>query len=215
VDLGSRYRVVNISFVLCAIDEAAPLHDPAKLQAAMCLLEIDLKDKGLSGPHFTFIQSRRGPFSKELWDTFDELEARGFVDGKALNLTERGEFLRNLILPELRAIPENDAVFAITDAILKKCQPETGKSLLEKVSEMALLPEGHSETAKLKDLPPDTVLIVPVAGRLKVPEDLARLFFQEFELSQEQITKAGKDWPEIESRALDRLRRAMSEDQPT
>jgi hypothetical protein len=209
-----RDTAVNTAFALYAIDKAAPAHGPNKLQAALFLLELSLKEKGMYGPRFTFVQSSRGPFSKELCDTLDELQRRGFVDGKDFNLTERGKLLRDLILPELRAIPENEKVFAVADSILTQCQPETGDSLLRKVCDLVSRPQGESETVKAKDLPRDKVLIAPVARWLKVPEQLMILFVQEFELTQEQIIKADKDWPEIESRALDRLRRGMNGGQP-
>jgi len=122
--------------------------------------------------------------------------------------------LRDLILPELRAIPENEKVFAVADSILTQCQPETGDSLLRKVCDLVSRPQGESETVKAKDLQPDKVLIAPVARWLKIPEELMILFVQEFELTQEQIIKADRDWPEIESRALGRLRRAMNGGQP-
>ena len=209
-----RDTAVNTVFALYAIDKAAPAPGPNKLQAALFLLELSLKEKGMYGPRFTFVQSARGPFSKELCDTLDELQRRGFVDGKDLNLTERGKLLRDLILPELRAIPENEKVFAVADSILTQCQPETGDSLLRKVCDLVSRPQGESETVKAKDLPPDKVLIAPVARWLKIPEELMILFVQEFELTQEQIIKADRDWPEIESRALGRLRRAMNEGEP-
>lgn len=215
VDPGSCDRVVNISFILNAARVAAPLHSRAKLQAAMFLVELHLKEQGLCGPRFTFVQSRKGPFSKELQASLEELQTRGFVDRKDLNLTERGEFLSDLILPELRAVPENEAIFATADSTLKRCQPETGDSLSEKMSCLTLRPQGEPEAVKLKDCPPDKVLIVPAGGRLKVAQDLAIAFVQEFDLPEEQIAKAENDWPEIESRALERLRRAVTGGQPS
>ncbi len=210
----SSDRLVDLAFVLHAIDKTSPLTGLKKLQGTMFLVELDLKRQGLTGPRFTFVQSSQGPLSKDLWTAFEELSVRGFIDSTRMSLTDRGKFLLDLIVPELRAVRDNEPVFAIVDAVLKRCQPQSADSIFENINELSLQAEGELELVHVKDIPANKTLIAPPKGWVKLPEDLPALVEQELALSKEEIEQTEVDWPLIQQRALNRLRRAMNDDQP-
>ena len=113
-----RDKLLDAPLLLYILKEAAPFHGRTKLQKTTFLVEHRLKEQGLVGPHFSFIRYTNGPFSGQLWNTFDELAEAGFLSKTTFEPTQRGLFLVDLIIPSLRDYDDNQAVFKTMDQVL-------------------------------------------------------------------------------------------------
>ncbi len=169
-------------------------HHRKNIQNTLFLIEKELEQKGLNGPRFSFVRYMTGPFSSDLSEALDRFGARGFIDRDEMMLTQRGTFLADLVLPEFRNVAENPRIFDNIDRTLVQ-------------------PQSHATVGSmLSSIPLGQTLIAPSRDDLRLPENLERMFRQEFELTDAEIETAKKEWPDIEARALARLRAAMSGD---
>jgi uncharacterized protein YwgA len=190
-NLGNR-PIIDFLALLYVLARARE-HQREKIQEGIFLIEEELARKGLSGPHFSFVCYMTGPFSSELSEALDQLRARGFVERDKAILTERGRFLAELVLPDWRNIPDNRPIFENIDRTLERYQSHAAVE------------------SSLSGKPIGQTVIAPSGDNLWLPKDLERLFQQEFELTDAQIDAAQKEWPELEARALARLRTAMND----
>lgn len=208
-------KPIDAVFLLHILKEAAPIYGRTKVQKATFLVEYDLKEKGLrGGPHFSFIRYLKGPFSRQVWDTYDELAEKGFVRKSDFELTERGKFLLELAIPELRE--KNPEVFRAINARLEWCKRKHGPSLIDYVYRIETEPDGAPGTRmKIGDMAFGLPILDPQPGGLEVSEETAQLIHEELELTQEELADAQRRLPELEQRAVRNLTEALNVDQPS
>lgn len=202
-------RIIDSTLLLYILKKAAPIYGRIKVQKSTFLVELRLRENSLIGPHFRFIRYLRGPFSRQIWDTYDELAHAGFVHRKTFEPTERGNFLIEFAIPALRK--HNPQVFELADEVLDWCKRKHAESLIRHVYQLEVAPD-EEPTRKLKvsDIPMGWDIIVPPAGGLNVPPDLAQALHDELAMTNEDLMEAKSRLPEIEEAAFANLERQLT-----
>lgn len=206
----AREHAIDLALVAYILENAAPFFGKTKLQKTTFLVELNLRERGLTGPRFCFYRYKKGPFSKTLLEAHEALMARGLV--RQYTLTDRGVRLVRFV-DMLKQEPDNRAFFEIADSILADCQKQHGAQLMDDLYELHVRPEGSSDKMGLKDIPMGTDIVVPRGEpSLKIPAEIFQAIVDELEITDEEVKQAEKEWPEIEARALRRLQAAISDD---
>jgi hypothetical protein len=208
-------KPIDAVWLLYVLQGAAPVHGRTKLQKTTFLVAERLRDHSLVGPHFRFIRYANGPFSRQLWDTYDDLAARGFVRKSGFELTDRGRFLLELAIPPLKAMRGNRRIFRVADETLAWCKKRHGSSLMNYVYGLQVVPDEQPEKPmKVADIPLGVGIINRPVGGLDVPQDLQLLIEEELNLTEEELADARRRLPEIERRAIRNLSEGLSEARP-
>lgn len=206
-------KALDAALLLYILQHAAPMYGRTKLQKTAFLVELRLKERGLVGPHFRFIRYVNGPFSRQLWDTFDTLAEAGFVTKTGFRLTDRGRFLLELVMPELRRAAGNRRSFRVIDEVLESCTGRHGAGLIKEVYQLEVASEDAPEKrVKVIDIAFGAEIIVPPSGGLEIPPELELLLKEELELTDAELKQAEHRLPEIERRAIKNLSEALSAD---
>jgi uncharacterized protein YwgA len=181
-------KALDSILLLYILQRSNPCLGRLKVQKATFLVEHELGLRKMVGPHFKFFRYLKGPFSKNLWDDFDDLAELGLVDDVGFDLTERGHFVANLIVSLLREVPENRDAFDVIDSTLGWCQSRTGTMLMQHVYCLDIVPQGAAPTRMtIKDIPLFVDLITPAPGGLKVPDKIQNLINEELSVTPEEI----------------------------
>jgi hypothetical protein len=206
-------KATDAALLLYIVKGAAPIYGRTKLQKTTFLVELRLKESDRVGPHFRFIRYVNGPFSGQLWNLFDELAEAGFVSKSTFELTDRGRFLIDLVMPELHRHPKNRAALKIMDDVIAWCRPRNGAGLIKYVYQLEVVPdEMPGERMKVEDVPFGSEILHPPLGGLELAPDVQLLIKEELELTDEDLKRAGRRLPEIERRAIKNLSEALSAD---
>jgi hypothetical protein len=199
-------KAVDSLLLTYELKKAVPFLGRTKVQKTTFLIELKLREQHLIGPHFRFFRYTNGPFSREVWDTFDDLANRGFVQKSNFDVTERGQFLLDLIVPPLREIPANEPVFAYMDGVLDDCKGKYGATLMRHIYDLEVAPdELPGERMKIADIPMFVDIIRPESGGLEIPQELASLLLEELTVTQEELSASRKRLPDIHDSAMRRL----------
>jgi uncharacterized protein YwgA len=208
-------KALDATLLLYILKEAAPIYGRAKLQKTTFLVELRLREKGLVGPHFRFVRYVNGPFSRQLWDTFDELAEAGFVSKTGFRLLDRGRFLLDLVMPELRRDPANRRALKIIDGVLQSCRRRHGAGLINEVYQLEVaLDDAPKKRMKVVDIPFGTEIIVPSRDGLVISLEIEELLKEELTLTEAELKRAEQRLPETERRAIKNLSEALSADLP-
>jgi hypothetical protein len=204
-------KALDAALLLYVVQGAAPLYGRTKLQKTIFLVEFRLKESDRVGPHFRFIRYVNGPFSGQLWNLFDKLAEAGFVSKTTFELTERGRFLVDLVMPELHRHPRNRVALKIMDDVIAWCRPRHGAGLIKYVYQLEVVPdEMPGERMKVEHVPFGLEIIHPPPGGLELSPDIQLLLKEELELTDEELKRAKRRLPEIERRAIRNLSEALS-----
>src|SRR5262249_12896589 len=158
-----RDIILDTVLLLYLLDKAGEVQGNLKVQKTTFLTELELRDHGMRGPHFCFFRYHRGPFSRTLWDTIDQLVATGFLRRSTMKPTERGWFLLNLAFPELRE--KNEAVFTCIDTTLARYRGWTGEHLMRHVYELEIeLDDWPGTRMRVADMPMNLDILIPAPG---------------------------------------------------
>jgi uncharacterized protein YwgA len=206
-----RDKLLDAPLLLYIMKQATPVYGRAKLQKTTFLVEHHLKEEGLVGPHFSFFRYLKGPFSGQLWDTFDKLAALGFLFKTTFQPTDRGLFLIDLVVPELREHPKNQAVFRIMDQVLERYKKWTGSKLINYVYNLEVIPDDlPGQRMKVEAVPTCIEIITPPSDGLELSLDLEELIRQELEMTDEELEEARQRQPDLERQALRNLSKVLS-----
>jgi len=209
--VGVEAEIIDNSIVLTyVLQHAAPLYGRTKLQKCMFLTELALEKHRLTASHFRFYRYSYGPFSRDVWDSYDWLSERGFTTRPHLGLTERGSFLLSLI-EELKKEPENQTIFEIVDSALKECRLRTGLDLLNYAYGLKVQPPNWDHAEEIARIPIGVDLIIPKSRNLKIPADLEWLISEELKLTAVQIQRGREQWSKRERSAVERLLKAIAD----
>jgi len=200
-------------FVLYVLDRAGYVHGNPKLQKIGFFSQLALLVSNLRWPSFRFYRWKHGPFSLEYQAAFQELRRRGFVLPAAHGCSEHGEFVLGVAIPALRAIPENEAIFRVTDAALAKCRRKNGEQLRTESYGVQWVLGSDRKTAMMADLPHGTNLIVPSdeQAALSVPKWVQDFVAEALTTSGSAYEEAKRRLPEFELDALANLREAYGD----
>lgn len=203
-------KLLDAPLLLYILKQAVPVYGRTKLQKTTFLIEHHLKEQGLVGPHFSFFRYLKGPFSGLLWDTFDNLAASGFLFKTTFEPTNRGLFLLDLVIPELRKHPKNRAVFQVMDRTLERYKKWTGSKLISYVYDLEVVPDDlPGQAMRVEDIPIGIEIITPPSGGLELSSDLEELIRQELAMTNEELEAARQRQPEIERQALRNLSKVL------
>jgi len=197
---------VDLALLAYILKGAHPVTGKIKLQKTGFFSEFHLRERGLVGPHFSFIRYQRGPFSAGLDQAASTLARHGFTHSTKFELTTRGNELSELVA-ELKRIPENRKFFQILDATLDHCKSRNGDQLMEEAYDLKVQPVGSPEKKKIRDVAQNAVLIAPRAKTsLVMPADLKKLIEEDLLISEDDVQTAQREeLPKMEERFLRRL----------
>ncbi|MGH7812850.1 MAG: hypothetical protein ACREQI_02450 [Candidatus Binataceae bacterium] len=207
-------RILDSVLLLYFLKGAAPIYGRTKMQKTIFLVEMRLREKGLTASHFRFFRHNNGPFSPQVWDQADRLCERGQLSRGNLNPTSEGEFILDLAMPELKKL--NPKAFEIIDRELAYCKSRTGEALMKQVYKIDLIPdEMPARRMKVEDIPFGIDIIVPKQGGLKIPADLLEVLREQLAVTPAQLEAARARMPILERRAIRNLTEALSEAPPS
>jgi uncharacterized protein YwgA len=199
-------RPVDLVLLLHILRHAGEISGRLKLQKTVFLAELALLEKHEPVlPHYKYFRYNNGPFSRQLWDDFDFLRINEFVDPLTSKPTERGNFILNLTIPELRKNSVWVSVIKTVDDILAQCRDKSGMELMNHVYGLIVRPSGApTECLPIRNIKPLTDLIDPPAGSPAVDDWLAEAIRDELALSPEHlaaaVSRAEQDDPSIAAR---------------
>jgi uncharacterized protein YwgA len=207
-------KLFDAPLLLYIMQQSAPIYSRTKLQKVTFLTELHLRDQHLIGPHFPFIRYQKGPFSGLLWNTFDELGKKGFLHKSTFGLTDRGKFLLDLVIPELKSLPQNQAIFQVMDRTLHRYKEKNGGELIKQVYDLIIEPDDlPGEEMRIEDIPLGLEILVPASGGLDIPLYLQRLVHDELELTNEELGNAIRNFPVTEQQMLRNLTEALNNEE--
>jgi uncharacterized protein YwgA len=206
-----RDKLLDAPLLLYIMKQATPIYRRTKLQKTTFLVEHHLKKEGLVGPHFSFFRYLKGPFSGQLWDTFDKLAALGFLFKTRFEPTDRGLFLIDLVMPELREHHKNRAVLRIMDQTLERYRKWTGSKLINYVYNLKVIPDDlPGQEMRVEDIPIGIEIITPPSDGLEISSDLEELIKQELAMTDEELEAARQRQPDLERQAFRHLSKILS-----
>jgi hypothetical protein len=203
-------RAVDAVWLLHFLRGASPILGRTKVQKVAFLVQLRLRDLGLKGPHFKFFRFTNGPFSRHLWDTFDELAEAGFVKRQTFELTQRGQFLHELALAVLKDVPDSLRALEASERVLRGCRKYTGQQLMERVYDLKVAPdEAPDRPVKIRDMPTFLDILCPPPGS-GLPTEAVQLIQDELRLTDAELEAARRRAPAVEREAVTRLATALS-----
>ncbi len=129
--------------------------DRLRLQKLVFLVTHDWFTKRWKGFNYSFFRYRRGPFTKDLYQTEIDLAQAGLIDcdrNWTIRLTDSGEELA-AALNELWFSDDNSLFGESLRATVRDYSCFSTKDLLAKVYEMEVVPLGWRESASLAEVP--------------------------------------------------------------
>lgn len=207
----SREETTDAVVFLYLLKKVDPVWGRTKIQKSAFFTELALDKAGLPGPSFRFYRYDKGPFSQELWAELNFMQGAGFIaegiGGYAL--TERGDFLVELAIPDLQA--NNKETFEVMNAALEWCKPRTGGALIEAAYKVKIEPTGMpGEEILVKDIPLGVDIIAPDSGGLSMSPELEALIREELAMSPEALEEARRNRSKIIRESVEDLKRAIA-----
>ena len=200
---------MDMVLLLYLLKGAGDVYGRTKIQKTVFLTEFALVSTARPVlPHYTFFRYYNGPFSRQLWDDCDDLTASGFLGEEDLKPTERGDYLIELVVPELRSLTDWQPIFATFDSQLDFCRSRNGAELINYVYGLTIAPSGAPWRRQLiKDVAELTDLIEPHPGAPAIPDWLTDAVKNEIALTSEELAIAVSQARAEESELISRLTR--------
>jgi len=194
-DLNSLVNKILMLYVLKKANEISPLlRGKIKFQKIFFLSEYMLELERMHALTFEYFRYDLGPFSKDLLNTFEDMESQGFTKGSSsgnYELTEEGKYLFEIIessglykmnLDITKIIDKSINEYGIRDGIyLKNMAYKLEIPLLDKNTRSVICKEIRN-IDKCTDLLPFNFL--KYEKIFSVPEDLVEDLLYEFSLTQ-------------------------------
>lgn len=159
---------------LCSVFSGNPVvGDRLKVTKLTFLATHRLYQAGYSAFALSFYKYTYGPFTKELYEVWDDLSAAGMVDvgpgpSSSIALTPNGLEFGSQFLQELFGAPQNEKVATAFAEIAGKYARESTGGLLRDVYQLRLQPVGYSVELSVADVPMGVYLT------RELPSDQAR-----------------------------------------
>ena len=207
-------RALDAVWLLYALNKAHA-SGRTKMQKSMFLVELKLQEQELPTPHFRFFRYNNGPFSRQIWDDFDELASKGFVHKSSFEPTERGMFLLDFAVSEFKVINRMANALEAADEVLEFCKPRSGLALMNYVYGLEVVPAEiaySGEKMKVEDIPMFWDILDPPSDGADVAPDLIQMLGQYFSVSDEDVRSEMERLPQTTDEAIQKLSSALAED---
>jgi len=196
ITLSSLINKILMLYLIKKANEIYPLlYGRIKFQKMFFLSELMLEQERIQGLTFRYFRYNNGPFSKDLFATFENLETHGLTKGtssKRFKLTKEGEYLFETIKSS-GLYKSNIEVIRFIDETIKKYGNKVGTDLMNivygiKVPLWNL--NTHSVTyKKIKSIDTYTDLLpfdfIKYKKKFSIPDDLIEDLLYEFSLTPE------------------------------
>ena len=221
---NERERLTDaiLSLVLmraCVLDDGRTVGDRLKVAQLLFLATHDLFSRQSKVFNFSFYRYHQGPFTTELYETWEELGWMGFLElepGAAgvLRLTEAGVAGAERYEQRLHKLGNHTALQTFKRISDTYAQLSSGE-LLKKVYSMEVTPLGWREQVNLRQAPIGayfTGMLDEKEARLSliIDDDTVRDFFCQSPAAQDSRERAGADYAEIYASALQGVRAARA-----
>ena len=193
-------------------DDNVCVGDRLKSAKLVFLVHYPLFEKAIKSFSFSFQIDRRGPFTEELWDTWDSLESGGYLDvppseqhlppGERrydpLKVTDAGFKRAYSFIQHLKSYPENDPILEqIRNTALHHGRKQT-QEIADYCYELEVTPCGATKSARISDIDEGTFLTMNSSpsvtmGSIKVDED----WLTEFDIEQKRHASIGTPAEEL------------------
>ena len=133
IRLSSLINKILMLYVIKKANEIPPfLYGRTKFQKIFFLSELMLEQEKIQGLTFKYFRYNNGPFSKDLFTTFESLETHGLAKGtlsRNFKLTKEGEYLFEIIKSS-GLYKSNQDVTKIIDKAIKEFGNKWGGDLM-------------------------------------------------------------------------------------
>ena len=216
ISRNERERLTDTMLALvlmnsCASDDGKTVGDRLKVASLLFLATLDLFSQQSKALNFSFSRFHQGPFTTELYETWEELGWMGFLEiepGPAgqLKLTEAGVKGAEYYEQKLRQLGNHDLLQAFKRISDTYAQLST-RQLTQRVNGMEVVPLGWQQPVNVRRAPMGTYFTGVLDGReakhcLTIDDDTHREFFGESPAARKSREQAGADYAEIYASAL-------------
>lgn len=212
ITLSSLINKILMLYLIKKANEIPPfLYGRTKFQKMFFLSELMLEQERLQGLTFRYFRYNNGPFSKDLFTTFENLETHGLAKGtlsRSFTLTKEGEYLFEVIKSS-GLYKLNIEVVRVIDEIITKYGNKFGTDLMNIVygikvplldlnTHSIFYKEVRSIDAYTDLLPFD---FIKYKKKFSIPDDLIEYLSYEFSLTLEDKN----DLRKISSKTMEEL----------
>ena len=221
---NERERLTDgmLSLVLlkaCVSDDGKTVGDRLKVARLLFLATHDLFSRQNKAFNFSFYRYHHGPFTTELYETWEELGWMGFLElepGAAgrLKLTDEGVAGAERYEQRLLQLGNHSIIQTFKRISDSYAQLSTDE-ILQKVYSMEIAPLGWREPVNLRQTPQGsyfTAILDEKEAKLSliIDDDIVGEFFAESPAAQKSKEKAGAAYEEIYASALRGVRAARA-----
>lgn len=199
----------------CTFTDGKTIGDRLKVAKLLFLATHDLFSQQTKAFSFSFYRHRHGPFTTELYETWEELNWMGFLEVQPgpsgqLMLTEEGIKAAARYEQQLKILGNQDVLQTFRRLSDSYCQLSTDE-LLRRVYNMEVTPLGWQQPVRIGDTPMGayfTGILDRQEARWSVAIDdaTASAFFNEFPRAQKPQSVTDADYKEIYASALRGIR---------
>ena len=213
-----RFIDAMLSLVLlrgCVSEDGNTIGDRLKVTKLLFLAAHDLFSRQTKAFNFSFYRYHHGPFTTELYETWEELSWMGFLEIEPgprgrLKLTDAGVKAAEWYDQRLR-ISRNQPIMQVFDRVANSYAQLSTAELLQRVYSMTVVPLGWQGQVDVRQTPPGVYYTCNLdyeEAKLSVTidDDTAREFFGEMPSAQKARERAGADYNEIYASALRGIR---------
>ncbi len=136
--------------------------DNLRIQKTAFLTELKGREIHLKSAYYEFFKCTYGPFSKGLANDVTFFEIQRFIESESRELTERGKYLYNYVLPEIEKSSSANQALAIARTVGKDLRPLESPQIVNKVYALRVPVDGmKNRIVRIKDIPLHTDILIP------------------------------------------------------
>lgn len=160
-DRTQREALSDAVVTLCLLDRSAPegpAGDRLKVAKLVFLATWEMFRRRWKGLNFSFYRYTYGPFTPQLYETWEELSWAGLLDlgpGPAgrIRLTEQGREICHKLWREVFGLPANRPFAELLESLVTTYGPQGTRQILQDVYHLEVRPLPHGEPQPVRDVP--------------------------------------------------------------
>lgn len=164
---NTREFLTDSLMTLAFLNRCAPVEgivgDRLKVTKLLWLLSESLFSRRLKGLNFSFYRYSYGPFTKELYETWEDLNWAGLLEiGRgptgSIGLTEQGRKVADDFYSDILSRPENEVFRKSLEDVATRWSRSSTSDLLQYVYSMRVRPIGWSDEVTIGNAPQNVYL---------------------------------------------------------
>jgi len=197
--------------LLAVLDHAHRVNPAAvtnvAIQKLLFLTELEGRKENIKAAYYRFFRYKHGPFSTELSWNIAEFEKGALIDSENGELLDRGKYLLDYVLPEIKNSDLGADVIGIIAKTSEKWKNFRGWSIVKEVYKLKVPVDDYSgKIVKIKDIPEKVDIIIPERSHERefnpFPDDLVEDICTELSIPAARLDPSSEELRHVASESL-------------